>query len=64
MIKLTDVSSKQHSICMIIDTDERLEHGNTYYSVVWAYNGAINQRNATALSNGGNIENIFMTVRQ
>ena len=49
---------------MIIDTDERLEHGNTYYSVVWAYNGAINQRNATALSNGGNIENIFMTVRQ
>ena len=54
IIKLTEISGKQHSTCLILDKDIRLEHGKIYFAVVWAYNGAINQRNASAISNGGN----------
>ena len=54
IIKLTEISGKQHSTCLILGQDIQLEHGKIYFAVVWAYNGAINQRNTSAISNGGN----------
>jgi hypothetical protein len=37
--------------CVPVSRD--LEHGKTYYTIVWAYNGAITQQKVVNISNGG-----------
>lgn len=56
---LTEVSRTAHTICLPVNED--LVHGETYYSVVWAYNGAIEQQKVAAISNGGMLISGFFT---
>jgi hypothetical protein len=48
---LTEVSRRLHTTCVPVSRD--LEHGKTYYTIVWAYNGAITQQKVVNISNGG-----------
>ena len=48
---LTGVSRRLHTTCVPVSRD--LEHGKTYYTIVWAYNGAITQQKVVNISNGG-----------
>lgn len=50
---LTQYNRKTHEACVPLSQGQYLEHGKTYYTTVWAYNGAIKQRNCVAVSNGG-----------
>ena len=50
---LTEISRKLHKTCVSVDPDQPLEHGNTYYTIVWAYNGAIKQQKVVSMSDGG-----------
>lgn len=52
VVRLTEISYKQQSACLDVSPRNVLEHGKTYYGVVWAFNGAIHQRNVSAVSNG------------
>jgi hypothetical protein len=36
--------------------DDTLQHNNVYYFIVWAVNAASNQKNVSAVSNGGMIK--------
>ena len=55
VVRLTEISYKQQSACLDVSPRNVLEHGKTYYGVVWAFNGAIHQRNVSAVSNGGTL---------
>ena len=50
---LTQYNRKTHEACVQLPEGQYLEHGKTYYTTVWAYNGAIKQRNCVSISNGG-----------
>ena len=52
---LTQYNRKTHEACVQLTTGHYLEHGKTYYTTVWGYNGAIKQRNCVGISNGGKI---------
>ena len=52
---LTQYNRKTHEACVQLTAGHYLEHGKTYYTTVWGYNGAIKQRNCVGISNGGNI---------
>ncbi|CAC5384518.1 unnamed protein product [Mytilus coruscus] len=53
---LTQYNRKTHEACVPLSTDQYLEHGKTYYTTVWAYNGAIRQRNCVGISNGVTVD--------
>ena len=53
VVRLTRQGGKQYSACLLLNNDNHLKHGNTYYGVVWAFNGAVNQRNTSGVSDGG-----------
>ena len=48
---LTEINRQSHMTCLPVTED--LEHGETYYTIVWAYNGGITQQKVAAISNGG-----------
>ena len=50
---LVEISYTQYEACITLDSDNLLEHGKTYYNVIWASNGGINQKNVSQFSNGG-----------
>ena len=52
---LTQVNKKSHEACVLLQPGFYLEHGKTYYTTVWAYNGAARQLNISTISNGGNL---------
>ncbi|VDI41391.1 Hypothetical predicted protein [Mytilus galloprovincialis] len=53
---LTQYNRKTHEACVPLSTGQYLEHGKTYYTTVWAYNGAIRQRNCVGISNGVTVD--------
>ncbi|CAG2214886.1 unnamed protein product [Mytilus edulis] len=53
---LTEYSRTTHEACVELTPDKYLEHGHTYFTTVWAFNGAINQKNVSAISNGVTVD--------
>ncbi|KAK3612537.1 hypothetical protein CHS0354_024514 [Potamilus streckersoni] len=49
---LTLVEQYVHETCLALQDDKQLQHGHKYFTVVWAYNRAIKQRNVSAVSDG------------
>ncbi|XP_076085326.1 uncharacterized protein LOC143056125 [Mytilus galloprovincialis] len=49
---LTQIDRKHHKTCVFLEQGSYLEHGNTYYTTVWAYNGGARQLNSSSISNG------------
>ncbi|XP_076085507.1 uncharacterized protein LOC143056307 [Mytilus galloprovincialis] len=49
---LTQINKKSHEACVLLQPGFYLEHGKTYYTTVWAYNGAARQLNISSISNG------------
>ncbi|KAK3612515.1 hypothetical protein CHS0354_024486 [Potamilus streckersoni] len=49
---LTMVEQYVHETCLALQDDKQLQHGHKYFTVVWAYNRAIKQRNVSAVSDG------------
>lgn len=52
---LTQIDRKHQKACVFLEQGSYLEHGNTYYTTVWAYNGGARQLNSSSISNGGNL---------
>ena len=50
---LIEVPYTEYKACITLDSENLLEHGETYYNVIWAANGGINQRNISSVSDGG-----------
>ena len=50
---LTLYDRKTHEVCVQLEPENYLEHGLTYFTTVWAYNGGVNQRYINSISNGG-----------
>ena len=50
---LIELSSMRYETCITLDSSNLLEHGKTYYNVIWAANGGLNQKNVSWVSNGG-----------
>ncbi|VDH98959.1 Hypothetical predicted protein [Mytilus galloprovincialis] len=48
----TQVNKKSHEACVLLQPGFYLEHGKTYYTTVWAFNGAARQLNISSISNG------------
>ncbi|XP_063408918.1 uncharacterized protein LOC134692399 [Mytilus trossulus] len=53
---LTEYSRTTHEACVELTPGSHLEHGHTYFTTVWAFNGAINQKNVSAISNGVTVD--------
>ena len=53
VVRLTEISVQQISVCLDVSGTVMLEHGQSYFGVVWAFNAAINQKNNSAISSGG-----------
>ncbi|VDI73733.1 Hypothetical predicted protein, partial [Mytilus galloprovincialis] len=53
---LTEYSRTTHEACVELTPENYLKHGLTYFTTVWAFNGAINQRNVSAISNGVTVD--------
>ncbi|XP_076086943.1 uncharacterized protein LOC143057517 [Mytilus galloprovincialis] len=53
---LTEFSRTTHEACVELTPDNYLEHGHTYFTTVWAFNGANNQQNVSAISNGVTVD--------
>ncbi|XP_071152144.1 uncharacterized protein, partial [Mytilus edulis] len=53
---LTAYSRTTHGACVELTPENYLEHGHTYYTTVWALNGANNQKNVSAISNGVTVD--------
>ncbi|XP_076076023.1 uncharacterized protein LOC143046845 [Mytilus galloprovincialis] len=51
---LTEINKQSHMTCLPVTED--LEHGETYYTIVWAYNGGITQQKVAAISNGVTVD--------
>ena len=56
---LIDISYTKYEACITLDSDNLLQHGETYYNLIWASNGGINQRNISEVSNGGKFIAIY-----
>ena len=50
---LTKIRRQTHETCFTLKPGFYLEHGATYYTIVWAYNGAARQQNISQISDGG-----------
>ena len=50
---LTKITRQTHETCFTLKPGFYLEHGATYYTIVWAYNGAARQQNISQISDGG-----------
>ncbi|VDI79784.1 Hypothetical predicted protein [Mytilus galloprovincialis] len=50
----TEISRQTHTTCVSVNKD--LEHGKTYYTIVWAYNGGITQQKVAAISDGVTVD--------
>ncbi|CAG2236309.1 unnamed protein product [Mytilus edulis] len=53
---LTEYSRTTHEACVELTPENHLEHGHTYFTTVWAFNGANNQKNVSAISNGVTVD--------
>lgn len=53
--ELKKLQHQSHLYCVLLDENSTLIHDNVYYTVVWANNGAVNQRNVSGTSNGGKV---------
>jgi hypothetical protein len=51
--ELKTLKQNEHSYCVDLDENSTLIHDHVYYPIVWANNGAINQKNISGISNGG-----------
>lgn len=51
--ELIRVDHQIHEACVILE-DELLEHGKTYYNILYAFNSGHKQLNVSAASDGGN----------
>ncbi|VDI54125.1 Hypothetical predicted protein [Mytilus galloprovincialis] len=50
----TEISRQTHTTC--VSVNKVLEHGKTYYTIVWAYNGGIAQQKVAAISDGVTVD--------
>ena len=50
---LTLYDRRTHEACVHLEPENYLEHGLTYFTTVWAYNGGLHQKYINSISNGG-----------
>ncbi|CAG2187681.1 unnamed protein product [Mytilus edulis] len=53
---LTEYDRRTYEVCIELTADNYLEHGQTYYTTVWAFNAGIKIRNVSAISNGVTVD--------
>ena len=53
IVPLQEVYYKEHTKCFDLTSDRVLQHGKTYYAIVYGVNGGIVKRNVSAVSDGG-----------
>ncbi|VDI67222.1 Hypothetical predicted protein [Mytilus galloprovincialis] len=53
---LTEYSRTTHEACVELTPENYLEHGHTYFTTLWAFNGAVNQKNVSAISTGVTVD--------
>jgi hypothetical protein len=53
VVELKKLKHSEHNYCLTLDENSTLIHNNVYYPIVWAHNGAINQKNVSGVSDGG-----------
>ncbi|XP_053400990.1 uncharacterized protein LOC123541000 [Mercenaria mercenaria] len=54
--ELKTLKHQEHSYCVSLDENSTLIHNNVYYPVVWANNGAVNQKNISGTSDGVRVD--------
>ncbi|KAL3873866.1 hypothetical protein ACJMK2_036950, partial [Sinanodonta woodiana] len=56
IVTLTAFDSHVHESCLKLEDGRQLEHNKTYYTVIWASNQGIQQRNTSAVSDGVTVD--------
>ncbi|XP_060596420.1 uncharacterized protein LOC132750448 [Ruditapes philippinarum] len=56
VVELKKLKHTEHNYCLTLDENSTLIHNNVYYPIVWAHNGAINQKNVSGVSDGVRVD--------